>query len=197
VKEIVLASSSHARASLMSAAGLTFRVAPPTVDEDAIKRDCLAVGVGIAKIAERLAVAKAFDQALEPDTLVIGADQTLEADGRLLNKTTSLAETRERLLMLRGGPFSLHCAVAGLAQGRDVWSHNETALLRFRNFSESYLDDYLGRNADRLSVSLGGFEFEGEGVQLFEQVEGDYFAILGLPLLPLLGWLRQAGGLRP
>jgi len=193
VKAIVLASSSHTRAALLRGAGLTFRVDPPAVDESVVKKGCLAAGISVASIAERLAAAKALDRALEPDTLVIGADQTLEVDGRSLDRTTSLSETRERLLALRGRPFSLHCAVAGAAEGQLVWSHNETSRLTFRDFSETYVDAYLGRNADRLSVSLGGFEFEGEGAQLLERVEGDYFAILGLPLLPLLAWLRRAG----
>jgi len=171
-------------------------MAPPTVDESAIKQACLARNLSVAEIAERLAVAKALDPPQEPDSLVIGADQTLEADGRLFDKTTTLAETRERLLALRGRPFSLHCAVAGVASGHAVWSHTETANLKFRDFSESYLDGYLERNVDRLSASLGGFELEREGIQLFDHVDGDYFAILGLPVLPLLAWLRQAGGLR-
>ncbi len=194
MKAIVLASSSHARAALLRGAGLTFRVDPPAVDETVLKEGYLADGVSAAMVAERLAAAKALDRAREPETLVIGADQTLEIDGRLLDKTTSLKETRARLLGLRGVAFSLHCAVAGADGGRVVWSHNETAHLTFRDFSESYLDDYLSRNADTLCASLGGFEFEGEGVQLFEQVDGDYFAILGLPLLPLLAWLRRSGG---
>jgi septum formation protein len=175
-------------------AGLSFRVDPPAIDESVVKASCIAAGVSAASIAERLAVAKALDRALEPDTLVIGADQTLEVDGRLLNKTTCLSETRQRLLVLRGRPFRLHCAVAGAAQGQRVWSHSETACLTFRDFSESYVDAYLARNADHLRISLGGFELEGEGAQLLERFDGDYFAILGLPLLPLLAWLRQAGG---
>jgi len=194
VNAVVLASSSHARAALLRGAGLTFSVEPPAVDEAVLKEAYLAEGVSAARVAERLAAAKALDRARERDTLVIGADQTLEIDGRLLDKTTSLLETRERLLRLRGLAFSLHCAVAGADRGRVVWSHNETARLTFRDFSEGYLDDYLSRNADTLCSSLGGFELEGEGVQLFDQVDGDYFAILGLPLLPLLAWLRRAGG---
>ncbi len=194
MKTLVLASSSHARASLLRAAGLSYRVEPPAVDEAILKKAFLAEGIDVSGVAQRLAAAKALDRALLPDTLVIGADQTLEFDGRLLDKTTSLSETRARLLNLRGLPFSLHCAVAGAIEGRLVWSHKETARVRFRQFSESYLDHYLSRNEDTLSVSLGGFELEGEGVQLLEWVEGDYFAILGLPLLPLLAWLRQAGG---
>jgi septum formation protein len=197
MKPIVLASSSRVRATILHAAGIAFRVEPPDVDETALKTSCLADGVAISLIAARLAEAKALDRAVAPTTLVIGADQTLEVDGRLLDKTTSLAETRQRLSMLRARAFSLHSAVAAVAQGQIVWSHCETARLRFRDFSDAYLDDYLQRNAAGLSVSLAGFELEGEGVQLLDQIEGDYFAILGLPLLPLLAWLRQAGGARP
>jgi len=194
VKPVVLASSSPARAAVLRAAGLRFRIEAPTVDEAAVKTRCLAEGLNVAETAGRLARSKALDRAREPATLVIGADQTLEVKGALLDKTTSLAETRERLLSLRGHHFALHSAVAGAAEGQVVWSHTETARLRFRDFSEPYLDDYLRRNEDALRVSLGGFELEGEGVQLLEQVDGDYFSILGLPLLPLLAWLRSAGG---
>jgi septum formation protein len=194
VKPIVLASSSLARAAVLRAAGLNFRIEPSAVDEAAVKSHCLAEGLDVAAIAGRLATSKALDRAGDPATLVIGADQTLEVNEALLDKTASLAETRERLLSLRGRPFSLHCAVAGAVEGRVLWSHTETARLAFREFSEAYLDAYLQRNADALRVSLGGFELEGEGVQLLEWVDGDYFAILGLPLLPLLAWLRRAGG---
>jgi len=194
VKAIVLASSSQARAALLRGAGVTFRVEPPAVDEALLKTHCLVDGVSVALIAERLATAKALDRACEPATLVIGADQTLEVDGALLDKTKSLAETRERLRTLRGRAFRLHSAVAGAVFGHVRWSHSETARLRFRDFSDRYLDEYLARNAKSLGVSLAGFELEGEGAQLLEEVQGDYFAILGLPLLPLLGWLRQAGG---
>jgi len=190
----VLASSSHARAGILRSVGLKFSIEPSAVDEGALKTRWLAEGASVALIAERLAAAKALDRASEPETLVIGADQTLEFDGRLLDKTTCLSETRERLRALRGRDFRLHCAVAGAKEGAVVWSHSETARLAFRDFSETYLEDYLQRNASALRVSLGGFELESEGAQLLERADGDYFAILGLPLLPLLSWLRQAGG---
>lgn len=194
MRSLVLASSSHARAGILRSVGLKFSIEPSAVDEGALKTRWLAEGASVALIAERLAAAKALDRASEPETLVIGADQTLEFDGRLLDKTTCLSETRERLRALRGRDFRLHCAVAGATEGAVVWSHSETARLAFRDFSETYLEDYLQRNASALRVSLGGFELESEGAQLLERADGDYFAILGLPLLPLLSWLRQAGG---
>lgn len=195
MKPIILASGSAARRALLQAAGVIVTVTPANVDETPIKEKLLAAGVAAREIAATLADAKAATGSTPPGALVIGADQTLEVDGALLDKTADLATARARLLRLRGRAFELHSAVSGAAEGRVVWRHTQSARLLMRPFSEAYLDGYLMRNGDDVATSLAGFALEGEGVQLFEWIEGDYFAILGLPLLPLLDWLRRAGGL--
>ena len=126
---------------------------------------------------------------------VIGSDQTLELDGQTLSKATSVAELRNHLTGLRGRTHALHAAVAVAQDGEIVWSHTDTAHLTMRAFSEAFLDDYLAQHGEQVRSSLGGYWFEAEGAQLFEHVEGDYFTILGMPLLPLLGFLRQVGAL--
>ncbi len=195
MKPIILASASAARRILLEGAGVRFIVTPSNVDEAAIKEQLLAAGVAAREIAAALADAKAASSPTPPGHLVIGADQTLEVDGALLDKTADLAGARARLLSLRGHAFELHSAVSGATDGEVVWRHSQSARLLMRPFSDAYLDAYLARNGEDMATSLAGFALEGEGVQLFERIDGDYFAILGLPLVPLLGWLRREGGL--
>jgi septum formation protein len=180
---------------VLAAAGVTFRISPSKVDEAPIKSRLLAAGADPWTIAARLAEAKALDVANREPGLVIGADQTLELEGQLFDKTQSLDETREVLRRLRGRRFELHAAVA-LADGADLlWQGCDTARLTMRDFSDAFLEGYLARNAQVLGSSLGGFELEAEGAQLFETMEGDFFAVLGLPLMPLLAQLRLAGSI--
>ncbi len=195
MKPIILASGSTARRTLLEAAGVRVTVRPSEVDEALIKERLLSAGLSPRAIAGALADAKATSTPRTIGSLIIGADQTLEVDGELLDKTADLAGARARLIRLRDKPFTLHSAVSGVAEGQVVWRHNESARLAMRTFSDAFLDDYLGRNTEDLSTSLAGFALEGEGVQLFEWIDGDYFSILGLPLLPVLDWLRRAGGL--
>ncbi len=131
----------------------------------------------------------------EGGPLVIGSDQTLECCGRTFSKAASLSELPDHLLRLRGQIHALHSAVAVARDGEIIWSHIDTARLTMRAFSDVFLDDYLARYGEQVRSSLGGYWFEAEGVQLFDTVEGDYFTILGMPLLPLLGFLRGAGAL--
>jgi predicted house-cleaning NTP pyrophosphatase (Maf/HAM1 superfamily) len=131
----------------------------------------------------------------EGDVLIIGSDQTLELDGELISKATSLTELRDHLVRLRGRTHALHAAVAVARDGAVVWSHTDTAILTMRAFSDAFLDDYLAQHGEQVCSSLGGYWFEAEGAQLFDTVEGDYFTILGMPLLPLLGFLRGAGAI--
>lgn len=189
---LVLASRSAVRCRLLAAAGVAFETESPDVDETAAKRGL--EGATPREVAERLADAKAADvSGRRPGALVIGADQTLELDGRLFDKAESPETGVERLRALRGRVHVLHAALACARDGAVVWRCLERARLTMRRFSDEFLDGYARRNPDALVRSVGAYELEGEGAQLFEAVEGDYFSILGLPLLPLLGFLRAEG----
>lgn len=195
MKQVVLASASATRAKVLAGAGVDFRVVASRIDEAPVKARLLAAGASPRAIAVHLAEAKARDVAAREDGLVIGADQTLELNGELFDKTSSLEETREVLKRLRGRRFELHSAVA-LARGDEIlWQGGDSAQLTMRDFSDGFLDEYLARNADALASSLGGFQLEAEGAQLFESIEGDFFGVLGLPLMPLLAQLRLAGSI--
>jgi septum formation protein len=195
VTPVVLASASPSRAALLRAAGLVFSVVPSCVDEAAVKAQMLARGAGPAAVAQELAELKARDVSQRREGLVIGADQTLDLDGVLYDKPRDGDESRDRLRTLRGRPHGLHAAVAVAHQDRLLWTGLETATLWMRDFSDTYLDAYLGRNAEEVVASTGAYLLEGEGIQLFDRIDGDYFAILGLPLLGLLAFLRRAGAL--
>jgi septum formation protein len=196
VTRIVLASQSAPRAAILAGAGLTFEAVASGVDEAPLKAASQAEGAAPRVVARRLAAAKA--QAVsrtQPDAFVIGADQTLELDGALYDKVDSLAEARTRLQLLRGREHELHSALAVAKGGRVVWRFTESPRLTVRDFSDAWLDGYLARGGETLLGSVGCYLLEGEGAQLFERIWGDYFAVLGLPLLPLLGFLRGEGAL--
>jgi septum formation protein len=190
---IVLASGSKIRASLLRAAHIPFDVVSPGVDEAAVKAELISATPGqvAAILAERKALAVSVQR---PDDLVIGADQTLEFEDRLYDKAESLAEARERLLMLRGRTHHLNAGVVLARGGQVLWQDLVVSRLSMRDFSDGWLDGYLTRNPQVLA-SVGCYEMEGEGVQLFDRIDGDYFAILGLPLLGLLAALRREGAL--
>jgi len=193
---IVLASGSASRAAILRGAGVSFEIAPAGVDEGAEKQRLLADGAGPRGVAERLAELKAETVSAErPAALVIGADQTLELDGVLYDKAASLGDARARLTALRGRRHQLHAATVVARAGQAVWRMTESPALTMRAFSDAFLDGYLQRNRVAVLGSVGCYQLEGEGAQLFEAVEGDYFAILGLPLLPLLDFLRREGAL--
>ncbi len=193
-RPLVLASASPFRRRMLEAAGLTFEVAPADVDESAIKRDLLGSGATPSAIAETLAVAKAeAASARLPEAVVIGADQVLALGQELFNKPADVSEAREQLLRLRGKTHHLHTAAALAVGGKAVWSRVEIATLQMRQFSEAFLSDYLAKVGDRVRHTVGAYEIEGPGIQLFERTEGDSFTIIGLPLLPLLAELRSRG----
>ncbi len=174
---------------MLGAAGVRFEAAQPNIDEAAVKTR----GGTAREIAGVLAGMKAsapLPYVEEKDAVIIGSDQTLEIEGRTMSKAVCRDELRANLLWLRGRTHLLHSAVAVAEEGEIVWSHTDTARLTMRSFSDAFLDDYLARRGDEVRSSLGGYWFEGEGVQLFDRVDGDYFTILGMPLLPLLGFLR-------
>jgi septum formation protein len=195
VTPVLLASGSAARAALLRAAGVTFEAVRPGVDEDAAKAGLLAEAEPVRDIADALAELKAVRVSARREGLVIGSDQTLELDGGLIDKAETLAAARERLLSLRGRVHALHSAVVVARDGQPIWREVKTARMHVRDFSAAWLDAYLAREGEAVLGSVGCYHYEGEGVQLFSRVEGDYFAILGLPLLGLLNLLRLHGAM--
>ena len=190
---IVLASGSKIRANLLRAAHIEFEAVSPGVDEAAVKAGLPAASPGqvAAILAERKALAIS---AARPADLVIGADQTLDFEDRLYDKAESLGEARARLLMLRGRTHHLNAGVVLARGGQVIWRALVVSRLTMRDFSAAWLDGYLARNPQVLA-SVGCYELEGEGVQLFDHGAGDYFAILGLPLTGLFAALRREGAL--
>ena len=190
---IVLASGSRARREMLAAAGVPFTVQAADVDEPAIRARMLKEDKSVLpkRIAEVLATAKAEDvSSKRVRSLVIGADQVLALGDELLSKTPSLEAAREALRKLRGRTHELHSAVTFAEKGKVTWTHVATARLTMRDFTDAFLDDYLLRVGDRVSQTVGAYELEGLGVQLFDKIEGDYFTVLGLPLMPVLAELR-------
>lgn len=188
---VTLASQSRVRGDLLRAAGVEIDNASPGVDEDAVKRRLSSSSP--REIAGVLADEKALAVSNARDGLVVGADQTLEFEGRLYDKAATVAEARERLLEFRGKAHQLHAAVS-LARGDDViWRETVTATLTMRAFSQAWLDAYLADHGEEALSSVGCYQLENVGVQLFSAIEGDYFAILGLPMLGLLEALRREG----
>jgi septum formation protein len=165
------------------------------VDEDAVKTSLLAQGASPRDIADALAELKAIRVSQKAPGLVIGSDQTLEFEGRLYDKAVSLAEGRERLSVMRGKPHKLHSAVVVAKDGAPIWREIVSATLTMRDFSDAFLDDYLEREGEEALGSVGVYRLEGLGAQLFSKIEGDYFAILGLPLMGLMDLLRRHGAL--
>jgi septum formation protein len=194
---VTLASKSAARASVLTAAGVRFETVGAGVDEGAAKRELLAKGAGPREVADALAELKAVKASQGRAGLVIGADQTLDFNGRLFDKADSLHEARERLRMLRGHPHKLHSAVVIAKDGAVVWREVPAATLTMRDFSDDFLEAYLARHGEGLLDSVGCYRLEDDGAQLFARIDGDYFAILGLPLMGLLDQLRRHGALAP
>lgn len=195
MRPLILASTSTARAAILEAAGVTFETVAPEVDEAEIKARLIGEGRAPLAVAKVLAARKAVAVSERHDALAVGADQTLECDGSLIDKAAGLEEARATMVRLRGREHLLHSAVALAEAGQVVWSAHETARMFMRDFSESFLAGYLAREGARLLTTVGGYRLEGEGAQLFDRIDGDYFAILGLPLLPLLRAMRATGAL--
>jgi septum formation protein len=196
--DIVLASGSRARRAMLEAAGVVFRVVRPDVDEEAIRLQCQREGMtnGPKVVAQALARAKAEEVSRrEPDALTIGADQVLALGAEIFTKPVDVSAARDSLERLAGRRHLLHSAVSLAVGGHERWGHVDTARLDMRIVSKAFLDDYLARAGERVLGSVGAYELEGLGVQLFERIEGDYFTILGMPLLALLGELRAHGAL--
>jgi septum formation protein len=194
VSHLVLASGSASRQSLLRAAGVNFTVAPADIDEPALMRDLVAKGSDGSLVAQALAAQKAQSVSRHrPGETVLGGDSVLELGPDIIGKSPDLAALRVLLLRLSGRAHHLISAAALARDGEILWQHTAKVRMTVRPFSEAFLDAYLAREGGKLLSSVGGYHFEGLGAQLFESVEGDYFSILGLPLLQVLAALRAQG----
>ncbi|PLS22777.1 septum formation protein Maf [Amylibacter cionae] len=195
--KIVLASGSQIRASMLRDAGVDFTVDVPRVDEESILLSLQAEGAKPGDIADTLAEYKSRRIAdRHPDSLVIAADQVLTCNGRVYSKPKSVEEARDHLLSLRGQGHQLLSAVVVYEEAKPVWRHIGRAQLTMRAFSDSFLDDYLHKAGESVLSSVGCYQLENVGVTLFSRVQGDYFTILGLPLLEVLDFLRSRGAIQ-
>ena len=191
---IILASASPARQAILENAGLVIEVLPAGIDERAAEQPLLQSGAGADDLAQALAMIKAQHVSEQhPADLVIGADQILEIAGERLSKPADMAAARRQLLRLAGKAHRLHSAVACCRGGAVIWQHMETVTLTMRPLTPEEIGRYLAKVGAPALTSVGAYQIEGPGIQLFERIDGDYFAILGLPLLPLLTFLRAQG----
>ncbi|SHJ01199.1 septum formation protein [Roseomonas rosea] len=194
---LILASASSARKSVLEAAGLRFQAMAAAVDEASIKESAMAEGFPASDAAILLAEAKARRiAARHPEALVIGCDQILTLGDRWFDKPESPAEARTHLQALRGQTHHLVTAVLLWRNGQRIWQHVATPRLTMRPFSDAFLDAYLALEGETVTTTVGAYRLEGPGIHLFDRVDGEHAAILGLPLLPLLGFLRQHGVLQ-
>lgn len=191
---VVLASASRARRLMLANAGVVVTSDAAHVDEDEIKRSMRAEGAGVDATAEMLAEVKAIRVTRRhPGALVIGADQMLECDGESFDKPRDAAEAALRLRALSGKTHRLVSAVVVARDGERLWHDVDTARLTMRKLTEPFIAGYLAALGDEALSSVGAYQLEGLGAQLFTRVEGDFFTVLGMPLLPLLGFLRNHG----
>jgi nucleoside triphosphate pyrophosphatase len=190
---LILASTSMVRRRILEDAGVAFTAIAPACDEEAAKHRFRAEGLAQRAQAEALAELKAVSVSGAEEGLVIGADQMLAINGAVLDKPKSRAEARAHLQQLRGQTHELITAVVVAREGAVLWRCLETPRLTMRDFSSAFLDAYLDSVGENVLRSVGAYQLEGLGAQLFERVEGDYFSVLGLPLLPLMAFLREQG----
>src|SRR6476646_10028527 len=189
---LILASASPSRRQLLASAGLVFATEPAGVDEEEVKRSLATAAP--QELAETLAEMKAVRVSTRhPNAMVIGADSTLACKGRMFDKPPTMDAARKQLLTLRGQTHELFSSVVVARGGSRLWHWNERARLTMRSFNESFLDTYLSRAGEPVLASVGAYQLEGLGAHLFTRVDGDYFTILGLPLLPLLSFLAGHG----
>jgi len=193
-KEIILASSSISRRQMLEAAGLEFGIQSPDVDEGAVLESFENSDLLASDIAEVLARAKAETvSARSGSACVIGGDQILSYEGRIISKSVDLDAARKLLLELKGKTHRLHSAVAVAVDGETRWAHVETAHLLMRDFSPTFLGTYLGTVGEEICRSVGCYELEGLGVNLFDKIDGDHFTVRGMPLISLLNYLYRDG----
>lgn len=189
-KPLTLASKSRVRADILSGAGLAFDMHPSGVDEDVLKAEH-----GGDPPALAIALAEAKAKAVSVPGLIIGADQLLHCDGKLYDKPRDMDEARANLQVFRGKTHQLIGGAVLVEDGETLWAHHQSVSLTMRDFSDAFLDLYLAEAGAAILASVGCYQLEGLGAHLFSHIDGDYFATLGLPLLPLLDGLRAHGGL--
>jgi septum formation protein len=193
-RPLILASGSEIRASLLRRAGVEVTAVPARVDEHELRRALLAEDASTTDVADALAESKAARIAQKfPSALVLGCDQVLDFHGSILSKPTTLQDARNQIVQLSGQTHRLLSALVLYESGQPIWRHVGIARLTMRSLTDTYVDAYLARNWPGLSETVGGYKYEEEGIRLFSAIEGDYFTILGLPLLPLLSYLSQRG----
>jgi septum formation protein len=191
---LLLASRSETRRAMLAAAGVPFATAPAALDEASAKQGLLEAGFVPRDLAEMLAEMKARGVTAGDGELVLGADQVLEReDGSLLSKPGSREEARAQLSSLSGRTHFLHSAAVVVEQGERVWGRTETVAMHVRELGGAFLDGYLDREYEAVRRNVGAYRVEGLGAQLFDAIDGSHFAVLGLPLLPLLDYLRERG----
>jgi len=191
---LVLASASASRRQMLEAAGVRFRISAADLNEDALTAGLRSQGADAAAIALGLAEQKALTVSRRmPGDVVLGADSVLALGPELISKCRNLAELRALLRKMAGKTHQLISAAALARDGRILWSQSDMARLTMRPFSDDFLEAYLATDGEAVLSSVGGYHYEGHGVQLFDTVEGDAFTIRGLPLLPVLTALRQQG----
>jgi septum formation protein len=188
---LLLASASASRQALLRAAGVDFAISPADINEPALMQDLIAKGSNAGTVEQMLAEQKAIMVSRRsPGQIVLGGDSVLALGPEIIGKSHNLAALRTLLLRLSGKTHELVSAAALARDGAVFWHHTARARMTMRILSEAFVDKYLAQEGEKLLGSVGGYHFEGRGTQLFQSVEGDYFSILGLPLLPVLGQLR-------
>ena len=191
---LLLASQSETRRNMLAAAGIAFETVASDFDEEEAKTGLIAAGFEPRDLAEMLAEMKARNAAAPADAIVIGADQVLELeDGSILSKPRSRDEAAEQLRRLSASTHYLHAAAVLIEAGERIWGQSESVALQVRPLSDGFIAAYLDAEYDAVRWNVGAYRIEGRGAQLFEQIDGSHFAILGLPLLPLLDFLRLRG----
>lgn len=191
---LILASRSPARQALLRQAGLAFEARPAAVDEEAVTAAMRAEGASPVQAANALALLKARRiSARSPGAVVIGADQILHCEERWYSKPADRAEAASHLRSLRGRTHTLATAVVVVRDDARLWGHAESPRMTMRAFSDAALDAHLEEMGEAVTTTVGAYMVEGPGIGLFARIEGDHFSIMGLPLLPLLGFLRQHG----
>jgi septum formation protein len=191
--DIILASTSAIRRTLLTNAGIAHEAVAPGVDEDAAKEALRAAGASPRDQADKIAELKAIRVSARLPGFVIGCDQVLGFEGEAYDKVATLAEARERLMMWRGKTHTLECGAVIARDGVPIWRILKTSRMTMRPYSEAFIDAYLSQYGLEALSSVGVYQLEGAGVTLFDRIEGDYFAILGLPLLEILAFLRLHG----